>query len=111
MEGRHARFGTLGEKYVAMAVGKYGAALVTKDRRVGARHMVHVGHLLRVPPPVRPGSALMVRGGAEIHGPDIDHVPIKILQGAVVLAAAVPAQLMMPRQIPAHDMHGFSVDV
>src|SRR5260370_5867053 len=96
MEGRHARSGTLVEKYVAMAVGKYGAAIVTKDRRVGSRHMVHVGHLLRVPPPVRPGSALMIRGGAEIHGRDIDHVAIKILQVAVVRSTAVPAQLRMP---------------
>src|SRR6266581_2177015 len=64
---------------------------------VSPRHVVHVRHLLRVPPPVGPGAALVIGGRAEVHRGHIDHVAIEILQGAVLRAAAVPTQLRVCR--------------
>src|SRR5262249_35452278 len=55
-------------------------------------------------------AALMICGRAEVHGRDVDHVAIKILQVAVVGAAAVPAQLGVPVKIAAHDMQRLAID-
>ena len=93
------------EEHIAMAVGLRHAALVTEDARVGLRHMVHVRHLLRIPPPVVVRAALVVGRGTEVHRRRIDHVTVELLQVAVVSAAAVPAQLSVPVEVAAHDLH------
>ena len=93
-----------------MPVRKAGAAFVPEDRRVGARHEIHVRHLLRVPPPVGPGAALVIGDGAEIHGGGVDHVADEVVERAVVGAAFVPAQLGVPVEVAAQHARGLAAD-
>src|SRR5215831_19716554 len=108
-ETRDARIGALGEENIPVAVGIDRASLIAEDRRVGARHMIHVRHLLRVPPPIGPRSALVIRGCPEVHGCHIDHVPIEVLEIAVLSAAAIPTQFCVPVKIAADDLHVLAI--
>src|SRR5262249_29349111 len=109
MKRRDARIGPLGEEDVPVAVGIDRASLIAEDRRVRSRHMIHVRHLLRVPPPIGPRSALVIRGCPEIHGCHIDHVPIEVLEIAVLSAAAIPTQFCVPVKIAADDLHVLAI--
>ena len=103
---RSDRSRAVSKEDVAVPVGLRHAALVPEDARIGPRHVVHVGHFLRIPPPIVVGPALVVGGSSEVHRRSIDHVAVELLQVPVVAAATVPAELGVAVKVASDDLHG-----
>ena len=91
-EERYDLAGAIGVEHVVVAYGVVDAALEAEETDVVPGQVIHIGHLLRVPPPVVVGSSLMVGRGAEVHAGRVDHVAVEVCQRAVDSTSGVPTQ-------------------